>query len=124
MKYQLRLVNMKIQALKFWNVSLPGVKKRAVRRLKLSTNSPTISPVKRDLHLYRVNVKSLGRPSITKEKVETFLENYENTVVVPDIKKGKKGLRYRLMSIRNLHLNLFLFICYLATNVYLFFSCL
>ena len=90
MKYQLRLVNMKIQALKFWNVSLPGVKKRAVRRLKLSTNSPTISPVKRDLHLYRVNVKSLGRPSITKEKVETFLENYENTVVVPDIKKVKK----------------------------------
>ena len=81
---------MKIQALKFWNVSLPGVKKRAVRRLKLSTNSPTINPVKRDLHLYRVNVKSLGRPSITKEKVETFLENYENTVVVPDIKKGKK----------------------------------
>ena len=68
----------------------PRSKKRAVRRLKLSTNSPTISPVKRDLHLYRVNVKSLGRPSITKEKVETFLENYENTVVVPDIKKGKK----------------------------------
>ena len=68
----------------------PRSKKRAVRRLKLSTNSPTISPVKRDLHLYRVNVKSLGGPSITKEKVETFLENYENTVVVPDIKKGKK----------------------------------
>ena len=37
----------------------PRSKKRAVRRLKLSTNSPTISPVKRDLHLYRVNVKSL-----------------------------------------------------------------
>ena len=82
----------------------PRSKKRAVRRLKLSTTSPTISPAKRDLHLDRVNVKSLGRPSITKEKVEAFLVNDENTVIVPDIKKAKKDLRYRLMSIKDLHL--------------------
>ena len=51
----------------------PRSKKRAVRRLKLSTISPKISPAKRDLNLDRVNVKSLGRPFITKEKVEEFL---------------------------------------------------
>ena len=82
----------------------PRSKKRAIRRLKLSTISPTISPAKRDLNLDRVNVKPLGRPSITKEKVEAFLVNDENTVIVPDIKKAKKDLRYRLMSIKDLHL--------------------
>ena len=82
----------------------PRSKKRAVQRLKLSTISPTISPAKRDLHLDRVNVKPLGRTSSTKEKIEAFLVNNENTVIVPDIKKAKKDLRYRLMSIKDLHL--------------------
>ena len=41
-------------------VSPRSKKKRAVRRLKLSTISPTISPAKRDLNLDRVNVKPLG----------------------------------------------------------------
>ena len=68
-------------------MSLPGVKKKAVRKLKLNTISSTISSAKRDLHLDRINVKPLGRPSIIKEKVEAFLENDENSVVVPNIKK-------------------------------------
>ena len=51
----------------------PRSKKKAVRRVKLSTISPTISPAKRDLHLYRVNVKPLGRPSSTKEKNRSIM---------------------------------------------------
>ena len=86
MKIQLAQVKI-LQAIYFWNVSLPGVKKKAVRKLKLNTISSTISSAKRDLHLDRINVKPLGRPSIIKEKVEAFLENDENSVVVPNIKK-------------------------------------
>ena len=82
----------------------PRSKKRAVRRLKLNNISPTISPLKRDLNLDRLKVKPLGRPSITKEKVNAFLENDENTIVVPDVKKSKNGICYRMMSIKDLHL--------------------
>ena len=66
-------------------------KKRALRRLKLSSeNKP--SPIKRLLRLERVNVKAVGRPSKFKEKVEHFMLNDKNSIVVPDLKKAKKIL--------------------------------
>ena len=59
------------------NVSSGGKKKSALKRLKLSE---TPRKVNRDLHLYRLNVKSLRQPSITEIKIRAFLESDENSV--------------------------------------------
>ena len=80
----------------------PSAKKRAIRRIKLSNTSTPI--VKNSLRLDRVNVKQNGRPSNLKNKIITFLHADENSMEVPDVKKHKKGLRYRLLSLKELHL--------------------
>ena len=72
-----------------------------MRRLKFGSQS--INPLSIPLRLDKINVQTLGRPSNFKEKVENFMNNDENSVIVPDLKKSKKGLRYRLMSVQDLH---------------------
>ena len=59
----------------------PRGKKRAMRRLKLCTPR---SDIKTPIRLDKVNVKMSGRPSYFKEKVEKFMTNDENSVIVPD----------------------------------------
>ena len=44
-----------------------------------------------------------GRTSDLKEKIENFLLVDGNWIEVPDIKKHKKGLRYRLLFLKELH---------------------
>ncbi|CAL4091766.1 unnamed protein product [Meganyctiphanes norvegica] len=78
----------------------PTAKKRALRRLKL--NPPNQKSIKRKLRFDKVHVES-GRKSTLKMKIEIFLLQDENSVVVPDIKKSKKGIRYRLMTLEDLH---------------------
>ena len=82
------------------------VGKRALRRLRLTTQNP--SPMKRLKRLKRVKVQSLDRPSNFKEKVKYFMLNDENFVVVPDFKKSKKGLRYMLLLLNDLYLKFLL----------------
>ena len=78
----------------------PCAKKRAIRLLKLN---PSIrKSIKRKLRFDKVLVES-GRKSTLKMKIEKFLLKDENSVVVPDIKKSKKGIRYRLMTLEDLH---------------------
>ena len=79
----------------------PASKKRALQRLKLDPTNP--SSVKRNLRLDKINIKSIEQKSDLRTKVENFLLRDENSVLCPDIKKGKKGLRYRLLSLSDLH---------------------
>lgn len=78
----------------------PSSKKRARRRLKLDPRKK--NSVNSKLRLDKVSIGT-GRKSILQTKVEAFLLNDENTVIVPDIKKSKKGIRYRLLSLSDLH---------------------
>ena len=78
----------------------PSSKKRALRRLKLSSPAEHI---KRKFRLDKVVVADSTRESELKTKIVNFLNLDENSLVVPDIKKAKKGLRYRLLSLKELH---------------------
>ena len=78
----------------------PSSKKRALRRLKLSSPAEHI---KRKFHLDKVVVADSTRESELKTKIINFLNLDENSLVVPDIKKAKKGLKYRLLPLKELH---------------------
>ena len=78
----------------------PDAKKRAKYRLKL--DPPASDSVKRDLRLDRISIPS-EKKCYTKLKVEEFMLQDVNSIVVPDIKASKKNLRYMLMSRRDLH---------------------
>ena len=78
----------------------PDAKKRAKYRLKL--DPPAADSVKRDLRLDRVSIPS-EKKSYTQLKVEEFMLQDVNSIVVPDIKASNKNLRYMLMSRRDLH---------------------
>ena len=75
-------------------------KKRAKYRLKL--DPPASDSVKRDLRLDRISIPS-EKKCYTKLKVEEFMLQDVNSIVVPDIKASKKNIRYMLMSRRDLH---------------------
>ena len=79
----------------------PASKKRALQRLKLDHTNP--SSLKTELRLDKIEINSIGRKSNLRRKIENFLLRDENSVVCPDIKKAKKGLRYHLLSLTDLH---------------------
>ena len=54
------------------------------------------------MRLDKIKVDARRKSSLETE-IENFLLDDENTIVVPDIKKSKKGLRYRLLSLSNLY---------------------
>ena len=76
----------------------PSAKLRAKKRLSLSNPSQAL---KRKFHFDRLNFQEKDVP--LKSLVEKFMFSDENSVVTPDTKKAKKGIRYRLASIEDLH---------------------
>ena len=67
----------------------PDAKKRAKYRLKL--DPPASDSVKRDLRLDRISIPS-EKKCYTQLKVEEFMLQDVNSIVVPDIKASKKIL--------------------------------
>ena len=78
---------------------LPAAKRRATKRLSLSNSSRSVV---RKFHLDRKNL-GLKSTSNLQKKVEKYFLRDDVSVVVPDIKKAKKGIRYRLASLQELH---------------------
>ena len=82
----------------------PAPKQRALQRLKLKGN--VASTVRTALWLDRVGERNNGRKGDMKKMVENFILSDINSSVVTDEKKFKKGLRYRLSSLKVLHAKL------------------
>ena len=77
----------------------PSAKKRAKKRLSLSGPSNTL---KQKLRLDRVKWGE-ERSSELENLVVEFLYRDDNSIVTPDKKHAKKGIRYRCESLKELH---------------------
>jgi len=83
----------------FMSALSPSAKRRTTKRLSLS-KAPRELVRRYHLDRQHLNVKE---GTDLKQQIQKYLQRDDVSIVTPDIKKAKKGIRYRLASLQELH---------------------